>query len=85
MESFINSLLKEKVLNPNIDDLRQDAVLSSVFNTINTLLQKNRNSRQRNLHIRTYKIVPVAPQAGVVHWVDGTNPLGDILMEAHSK
>ncbi|KAJ3000566.1 hypothetical protein HDV02_004861 [Globomyces sp. JEL0801] len=67
------------------DDLRQDAVLMSVFNMVNYLLKKKYESRKRNLSIRTYNIVPLAAQAGVVHWVDNTIPLGDLLADAHSK
>jgi phosphatidylinositol kinase/protein kinase (PI-3 family) len=69
----------------NKDDLRQDAVISSVFNIMNKLLTKKPETQKRNLKIRTYKIIPVASQAGVVHWVNGTIPLGEILMKAHQQ
>lgn len=64
--------------------MRQDSVLSSVFKLISNLLQRKRETRQRHLLIRTYNIVPVAAQAGVVEWVDGTAPLGDILVEGYA-
>nr|KAJ3423134.1 hypothetical protein HK105_001834 [Polyrhizophydium stewartii] len=67
------------------DDLRQDAVLSSVFNMVNILLLKNFETRKRKLHIRTYKIIPLSPQAGVVQWVDGTVPIGSLLLDAHTR
>jgi hypothetical protein len=38
------------------DDLRQDAVMQQVFEMVNTLLQKNVETRKRNLKIRTYKV-----------------------------
>ncbi|KAJ3261955.1 hypothetical protein HK103_003798 [Boothiomyces macroporosus] len=65
------------------DDLRQDSVLSSVFNVVNMLLAKQIESRKRKLSIRTYKIVPLAPQAGVLEWVDGTVPIGNMLIQSH--
>jgi phosphatidylinositol kinase/protein kinase (PI-3 family) len=37
------------------------------------------------LSIRTYRIVPLAPQAGVVQWLDNTIPLGDLLSHAHNR
>jgi phosphatidylinositol kinase/protein kinase (PI-3 family) len=74
-----------------VDDLRQDSVLSSVFNMVNILLAKSNyivtadfETRARELSIRTYKIVPLAPQAGVIHWLEGTRPLGDLLAHAHA-
>ncbi|KAJ3326194.1 hypothetical protein HDV06_000070 [Boothiomyces sp. JEL0866] len=65
------------------DDLRQDSVLSSVFNVVNLLLAKQIGSRKRKLSIRTYKIVPIAAQAGVLEWVDGTVPFGNLLIQCH--
>lgn len=38
------------------DDLRQDAVMQQVFGVVNTLLRKDKESRRRQLHIRTYKV-----------------------------
>ncbi|KAH6577835.1 hypothetical protein BASA60_002773 [Batrachochytrium salamandrivorans] len=67
------------------EDLRQDAVLSSIFNMANILLLKNYESRKRCLKIRTYRIVPMSPQTGVIQWVDGTLPIGTILVDAHQR
>ncbi|KAJ3272971.1 hypothetical protein HDV01_004877 [Terramyces sp. JEL0728] len=61
----------------------RDSVLSSVFNVVNMLLSKQIESRKRKLYIRTYKIVPLAAQAGVLEWVDGTVPIGNLLMQNH--
>ena len=67
------------------DDLRQDAVISSVFEIINKLLKKRKSTNDRNLGIRTYKIVSIASQAGVVQWVNGTTPFGDYLHLGYLK
>ncbi|KAI8907871.1 hypothetical protein EDD86DRAFT_254912 [Gorgonomyces haynaldii] len=48
------------------DDLRQDCVLSSVFSIIKVLLLKHFETRSRKLSLRNYKVVPMAPQVGVV-------------------
>ncbi|KAI3737705.1 hypothetical protein L2E82_27715 [Cichorium intybus] len=34
---------------------------------------------KRRLVIRTYKVVPFTPSAGVLEWVNGTLPLGEYL------
>ncbi|KAJ3372394.1 hypothetical protein HDU91_003440 [Kappamyces sp. JEL0680] len=67
------------------DDLRQDAVLASVFRMINKLLRRKIETRMKQLSIRTYNIVPLASQAGIVQWVDGTAPLGEVLHDAHMQ
>ncbi|XP_076932541.1 serine/threonine-protein kinase ATM-like isoform X2 [Bidens hawaiensis] len=61
------------------DDLRQDAVMEQFFALVNTFLQNHRDTWKRRLGIRTYKVVPFTPSAGVLEWVNGTLPLGDYL------
>ncbi|KAL8457793.1 hypothetical protein ACS0TY_035608 [Phlomoides rotata] len=62
------------------DDLRQDAVMEQFFDLVNTFLQNNRDTWRRRLRIRTYKVVPFTPSAGVLEWVNGTFPLGEYLI-----
>ncbi|XP_057952318.1 serine/threonine-protein kinase ATM [Malania oleifera] len=62
------------------DDLRQDAVMEQFFGLVNTFLQNHRDTWKRRLGIRTYKVVPFTPSAGVLEWVDGTLPLGEYLI-----
>ncbi|KAJ4840216.1 hypothetical protein Tsubulata_002970 [Turnera subulata] len=62
------------------DDLRQDAVMEQFFGLVNTFLRNNRDSWKRRLGVRTYKVVPFTPSAGVLEWVNGTLPLGEYLI-----
>ncbi|ONK66300.1 uncharacterized protein A4U43_C06F6270 [Asparagus officinalis] len=62
------------------DDLRQDAVMEQFFGLVNTFLQNHRDTWRRKLGIRTYKVVPFTPSAGVLEWVDRTIPLGEYLL-----
>ncbi|KAM1451845.1 hypothetical protein ACFX2I_038908 [Malus domestica] len=62
------------------DDLRQDAVMEQFFGLVNTFLQNHRDTWKRRLGVRTYKVVPFTPSAGVLEWVNGTLPLGDYLI-----
>ncbi|KAK9684733.1 hypothetical protein RND81_10G228300 [Saponaria officinalis] len=62
------------------DDLRQDAVMEQFFGLVNTFLHNNRDTRKRKLGVRTYKVVPFTPSAGIIEWVDGTLPLGEYLI-----
>ncbi|KAJ3129655.1 hypothetical protein HK098_000806 [Nowakowskiella sp. JEL0407] len=67
------------------DDLRQDAVLLKIFSLVNDLLKQNPETRRRNLKIRTYRVVPLSPRAGVLEWVENTVTLGNYLSDSHQK
>ncbi|XP_021718930.1 serine/threonine-protein kinase ATM-like isoform X2 [Chenopodium quinoa] len=62
------------------DDLRQDAVMEQFFGLVNTFLYNNQDTWKRKLGVRTYKVVPFTPSAGIIEWVDGTLPLGEYLI-----
>ncbi|XP_043813489.1 serine/threonine-protein kinase ATM isoform X5 [Manihot esculenta] len=62
------------------DDLRQDAVMEQFFGLVNTFLKNNRDTWKRRLGVRTYKVIPFTPSAGVLEWVNGTLPLGEYLI-----
>ncbi|KAH6680816.1 serine/threonine-protein kinase-like protein tel1 [Halenospora varia] len=67
------------------DDLRQDAIMEQVFEQVSELLRANRATRQRNLNIRTYKVLPLTSIAGVIEFVPNTIPLHEYLMPAHER
>ncbi|KKY21167.1 putative ataxia telangiectasia mutated [Phaeomoniella chlamydospora] len=67
------------------DDLRQDAIMEQVFEQVSNLLQGHRATRQRNLDIRTYKVLPLTANAGIIEFVQNTIPLHDYLLPAHQK
>ena len=67
------------------DDLRQDAIMEQVFEHVSALLQHDRSTRQRNLAIRTYKVMPLTTNAGIIEFVPNTIPLHDFLMPSHQK
>ncbi|KAG8899666.1 Serine/threonine-protein kinase tel1, partial [Tulasnella sp. 403] len=65
------------------DDMRQDAVMEQVFVLVNFLLARDRQTQKRSLSVRTYKVIPLAPQAGLIEFVPGTQPLKTWLDAAH--
>ncbi|KAI9052230.1 hypothetical protein LZ554_003587 [Drepanopeziza brunnea f. sp. 'monogermtubi'] len=67
------------------DDLRQDAIMEQVFAQVSELLRTNKSTRQRNLKIRTYSVLPITNAAGVIEFVQNTQPLHDFLMPAHER
>lgn len=67
------------------DDLRQDAIMEQVFAQVSELLKTNSSTRQRNLGIRTYKVLPLSSNAGIIEFVSNTIPLHEFLMPAHER
>jgi ataxia telangiectasia mutated family protein len=59
--------------------------MEQVFEQVSGLLKTNKSTRQRNLHIRTYRVLPLTPNAGVIEFVANTIPLHDFLLPAHEK
>ncbi|KAK1869018.1 hypothetical protein I4F81_011500 [Pyropia yezoensis] len=57
------------------DDLRQDAVMEQFFGLVNALLAADGEAAARRLAVRTYRVVPLTPVAGVLQFVAGTTPL----------
>ncbi|XP_033207324.1 serine-protein kinase ATM-like isoform X3 [Belonocnema kinseyi] len=62
------------------DDMRQDAVMQQVFTVINSLLRANKETKERKLNIRTYKVVPLTQRSGVLEWCENTLPIANILI-----
>eukprot|EP00913_Durusdinium_trenchii_P003396 g3144.t1 len=58
------------------DDLRHDAVMQQLFRLLND--ENAKSSAQ--LHLRTFQVVPLSPQAGIVEWVANTITVGEILV-----
>ncbi|KAK0623121.1 hypothetical protein B0T14DRAFT_164703 [Immersiella caudata] len=67
------------------DDLRQDAIMEQVFAAVSELLKLHRTTRQRNLGIRTYKVLPLTSMSGLIEFVQNTIPLHEYLMPAHER
>ncbi|MBW0473796.1 hypothetical protein O181_013511 [Austropuccinia psidii MF-1] len=67
------------------DDLRKDARLMEFNSMINKLLKKDSESRKRNLHIRTYAVVVLNEECGLLEWVPNTIPFRNILLGLYSS
>ena len=76
---------KHKQLVKGRDDVRQDAVMEQVFEAVNALLDRDGSRAVAGrARIRTYAIVPLSPQAGVLEWVDHTIPFGAYLTDRNN-
>lgn len=59
--------------------------MEQVFEHVSELLQHDRTTRRRNLAIRTYKVIPLNPHAGILEFVANTTALQKYLEVAHPK
>lgn len=59
--------------------------MEQVFAQVSNLLRSQRSTRQRNLGIRTYRVLPLTANSGIIEFVPNTIPLHDYLMPAHHR
>lgn len=65
------------------DDLRKDARMMEFNATVNRLLSKCPESRRRKLYIRTFAVIPLTEDCGMVEWVPHTRGLRHILQDIY--
>ncbi|KAI9882878.1 MAG: N-terminal acetyltransferase A complex catalytic subunit ard1 [Watsoniomyces obsoletus] len=80
-----NGVKYKQLVKGGNDDLRQDSIMEQVFEHVSDLLQRHRSTRQRNLAIRTYKVLPLTTNAGIIEFVPNTIPLHDYSLPAHQR
>uniref|UniRef100_T1JZU2 Serine/threonine-protein kinase ATR n=2 Tax=Tetranychus urticae TaxID=32264 RepID=T1JZU2_TETUR len=64
------------------DDLRKDARTMELNNLINRLLKRDPETRKRGLHIRTYTVVPLDNDCGLIEWVKNLQSLRESIQIA---
>ncbi|XP_066475341.1 serine/threonine-protein kinase ATR [Tiliqua scincoides] len=67
------------------DDLRKDCRLMEFNSLINKCLRKDAESRRRELHIRTYAVIPLNEECGIIEWVNNTAGLRHILNKLYKE
>ncbi|XP_035663621.1 serine/threonine-protein kinase atr-like [Branchiostoma floridae] len=67
------------------DDLRKDCRLMEFNAIVNKCLRKDPESRRRQLYIRTYSVVPLNEECGLIEWVNNTHPLRQVLIKIYKE
>ncbi|GAA97888.1 hypothetical protein E5Q_04568 [Mixia osmundae IAM 14324] len=67
------------------DDVRQDAVMEQVFEVANGLLRRDKATFKRNLRVRTYRVIPLTADTGLLEFAKDTMPIMAWLPEAHAR
>ncbi|KAI8330114.1 hypothetical protein BC941DRAFT_441555 [Chlamydoabsidia padenii] len=63
------------------DELRKDARMMEFSHMINKFLIKNATSRQQQLYIRTYAVIPLGVRWGLIEWINNLNTLKSIVCD----
>ncbi|KAF4325589.1 hypothetical protein BBO99_00000354 [Phytophthora kernoviae] len=64
-------------------DLRKDARMMEFNTMINKLLQKDREGRKRKLRLRTYAVVCLNEESGLMEWVRHTKAMRQLIGQIH--
>ena len=67
------------------DDLRTDQRLMEFNGLINRSLKRDAESSRRQLYIRTYAVVPLNEECGIIEWVPGIKTMRDILLSLYAS
>jgi len=59
--------------------------MEQVFGQVSDMLQNTKATRERNLRIRTYRVVPLDATCGAIEFVQPTMSLNDFLVSAHER
>ncbi|CUM52324.1 Serine/threonine-protein kinase TEL1 [Debaryomyces fabryi] len=73
------------LLKHGTDDLRQDSIMEQVFEKVNNIFKKDKETRKRELKVRTYKAVPLGPETGIIEFVPNSIALIDSIRPYHMK
>jgi ataxia telangiectasia mutated family protein len=59
--------------------------MEQVFDLVNKLLRRDRETKRRDLRVRGYVIIPLSNQAGLLEFIGNTSPLREWLSRAHIR
>lgn len=67
------------------DDLRKDQRLMEFNTMINRFLKRDVEASKRRLYIRTYAVVPLNEECGLIEWVNNLKTFRDILVRLYRE
>jgi serine/threonine-protein kinase ATR len=67
------------------DDMRKDQRLMEFNSMINRFLKRDVEASKRRLYIKTYAVVPLNEECGLIEWVDNLKTFRDILLNLYKE
>ncbi|XP_055679368.1 serine/threonine-protein kinase ATR-like [Lutzomyia longipalpis] len=80
-----NDGLEYSVLMKPKDDLRKDFRLMEFNAVVKQYLRQDPDARQRRLHIRTYSVLPLNEECGIIEWVSNLTTLRSIVLTLYRR
>uniref|UniRef100_A0A914YL59 PI3K/PI4K catalytic domain-containing protein n=1 Tax=Panagrolaimus superbus TaxID=310955 RepID=A0A914YL59_9BILA len=62
------------------EDLRQDSLVQQLFSVQNLIMEQNQRSSSTFSPLRTYSVIPLSPNCGIIEWCEGTTSLCSYLI-----
>lgn len=63
------------------EDLRLDQRIEQLFDVMNTILSRDSSCAKRKLSLRTYAVIPISKQCGIMQFVEDTCVLEDVIKD----
>ncbi|KAH3744281.1 protein kinase, atypical group [Pelomyxa schiedti] len=73
--------IEYKFLLKGHEDLRQDERVMQLFSLVNNLLCSNSDTSKSHLSIRTFSVVPLSHNSGLIGWVQHSDTLHQLIRE----
>lgn len=67
------------------DDLRKDQRLLEFDTMINRFLKRDVAASKRQLYIRTYAVIPLNEECGLIEWVNNLQTMRDVLLKLYRE
>ena len=67
------------------EDLRLDQRVQQLFQIMNQIFSEDPACENRDLHLKTFKVVPISNRLGSFEWVDNTEPMKSIISREHIR
>ncbi|KAI8075324.1 hypothetical protein BC940DRAFT_249003 [Gongronella butleri] len=63
------------------EDLRLDQRIQQLFGVMNELIRKEPYAAQHDVELKTYNVIPMSTNIGMIEWVNNTKPLRNCIVE----
>ena len=67
------------------EDLRLDQRVEQLFQIMNSIFKDDPYCQNRDLNIKTFKVVPITNRLGTLEWVDNTEPMKNLINREHMR
>jgi DNA-dependent protein kinase catalytic subunit len=67
------------------EDLRLDQRVQQLFGIMNRIFSEDPVCENRNLNLKTFKVIPITNRLGSLEWVDNTEPMKALISKEHQR